>query len=97
MTWETITLDIDADVATLTIDRPDRLNALTVDTLEAIEAALVEAEAADARVLVLAGAGDEAFAAGADISYMAELSTPEAQAYAELGHRVARAIETFPA
>ncbi len=99
MSWDTITLDIDADddVATLTIDRPAELNALTVDTLEAIEAALDEAAAADARALVVTGAGDEAFVAGADISYMAELSTPEAQAYAELGHRVADAIESFPA
>ncbi|WP_144920617.1 enoyl-CoA hydratase/isomerase family protein [Halorubrum salsamenti] len=99
MTWDTITLDIDddSDAATITVDRPEQLNALTVDTLEAIEEALAEAEAADARALVLAGAGDEAFVAGADISYMVELSTPEAQAYAELGHRVADAIESFPA
>jgi len=66
-------------------------------TLNAIEEALDEAEAAGARALVLAGAGDEAFVAGADISYLVELSTPEAQAYAELGHRVADAIESFPA
>lgn len=99
MTWETITLDTDADgdVATLTIDRPDQLNALTVDTLEAVEEALDEAAAADVRALVITGAGDDAFVAGADISYMVELSTPEAQAYAELGHRVADAIESFPA
>ncbi|WP_050031972.1 enoyl-CoA hydratase/isomerase family protein [Halorubrum halophilum] len=99
MTWDTITLDVDddSDVATLTVDRPEQLNALTVDTLEAIEDALGEAETAGARALVLAGAGDEAFVAGADISYMVELSTPEAQAYAELGHRVADAIESFPA
>ncbi|MGQ3330230.1 enoyl-CoA hydratase/isomerase family protein [Halorubrum sp. FL23] len=98
MTWDTITFAIDdSDVATITVDRPAQLNALTVDTLEAIEAALAEAEAAGARALVLASAGDEAFVAGADISYMVELSTPEAQAYAELGHRVADAIESFPA
>jgi len=98
MTWDTIALDVDADgVATLTVDRPDQLNALTVETLDAIEDALDEAADRDTRVLVLAGAGDEAFVAGADISYMVELSTPEAQAYAELGHRVADAIETFPA
>jgi len=100
MTWDTIDLDIDddSDVATITVDRPEQLNALTVDTLEAIEEALADAEAAGARALVRRrGAGDEAFVAGADISYMVELSTPEAQAYAELGHRVADAIESFPA
>jgi len=98
MTWEALRLDInDRDVATLTVDRPEQLNALTVDTLEAIEVALAEAESASARALVLDSAGDEAFIAGADISYMTDLSTPEAQAYAELGHRVADAIEAFPA
>ena len=97
MTWDTITLTVEDGVATLTVDRPDRLNALTVETLEAIEAGLAEAAAEDARAVVLAGAGEEAFIAGADISYMVDLSTPEAQAYAELGHRVADTIESFPA
>ncbi|TKX77688.1 enoyl-CoA hydratase/isomerase family protein, partial [Halorubrum sp. SD626R] len=97
MTWDTITLTVEDGVATLTVDRPDQLNALTVDTLEAIEAGLAEAAAEDARAVVLAGAGEKAFVAGADISYMVDLSTPEAQAYAELGHRVADTIESFPA
>jgi enoyl-CoA hydratase len=95
--WETIALDYEDGVATLTVDRPDRLNALNVDTLEAIEEALVEAKSKDVGALVLTGAGEDAFIAGADISYMQDLSTPEAQAYAELGHRVADKIEAFPA
>ena len=98
MSRDAVTLGVDdRGVATLTVDRPAELNALTVETLEGIEDALGEAADRGARVLVLAGAGDEAFVAGADISHMVELSTPEAQAYAELGHRVADAIESFPA
>ncbi|RJT01203.1 MULTISPECIES: enoyl-CoA hydratase/isomerase family protein [Halococcus] len=95
MSWETIDLEWDGDVATITVDRPDRLNAMNVETLEALEEALSEAR--DARALVLTGAGEKAFVAGADIGYMADLSVSEAQAYAELGHRVTDAIETFPA
>jgi len=95
MSWDMIDLDRDDGVATITVDRPDRLNALNTDTLEALEEALAEAE--DARALVLTGAGDDAFVAGADIAYMADLSVAEAQAYAELGHRVTDAIEGFPA
>jgi len=83
------------EVTTLTVDRPDKLNALTVETLERLEAA-IEAARDDARVLVLTGAGDTAFIAGADISYMQSLSPAEAQDYAELGHRVAAGLETFP-
>ena len=94
---DTVDLAVEDGVATITIDRPESLNALNVPTLHALEDAIQDAEEADARVLVLTGAGEDAFVAGADISYMVELSTPEAQAYAELGHRVADAIESFPA
>lgn len=97
MSRETISLSIEDDVATLTVDRPDRLNALNVRALEAVRDALAEAEAEGARVLVLTGAGEKAFVAGADIEHMRDMSTQEALAYAELGHEVCRDIETFPA
>ncbi|MFA9517269.1 enoyl-CoA hydratase/isomerase family protein [Halopenitus sp. H-Gu1] len=96
MTDETVTVDVDDGVATLTIDRPDALNALDVATLERMETAIDGAKTGDARVLVVTGAGEKAFVAGADISYMRDLTTPEAQAYAELGHRVVDAIASFP-
>ncbi|MFC4356399.1 enoyl-CoA hydratase/isomerase family protein [Halobium salinum] len=95
-TSDTVRLEVDDDVATLTVDRPEKLNSLNVETLEALEEALAAAREAEARCLVLTGAGDDAFVAGADLSYMKDLSTPEAQAYAELGHRVCDALETFP-
>ncbi|MFB6080134.1 MAG: enoyl-CoA hydratase-related protein [Haloferacaceae archaeon] len=97
MSRETLSLSFDGDVATLTVDRPDRLNALNAATLEEMGDALAEAREADARALVLTGAGEKAFVAGADIAHMRDLSTPEALAYAELGHEVCREIETFPA
>ncbi|MFC5972996.1 enoyl-CoA hydratase/isomerase family protein [Halomarina salina] len=93
MAGDTIRRDRDGDVLTLTVDRPDALNALNTDVLEEL---LDAVESADARVLVITGAGDDAFIAGADIAYMQDLSTPEAQAYAELGHRVTNAIEEYP-
>ncbi len=97
MSWETVQLDWDDDVATLTVDRPEALNALNVETLEAMLEALAEAEAEDARALVLTGAGDDAFIAGADIKYMQDLSAEAAQEWGELGHAVADALESFPA
>ncbi|SIS01624.1 enoyl-CoA hydratase/isomerase family protein [Natronorubrum thiooxidans] len=97
MSWETVQLDWDGAVATLTVDRPDALNALNVQTLEAMGEALTEAADEGARALVLTGAGDDAFIAGADIAYMQDLETPTAQEWGELGHDVADALEAFPA
>ena len=99
MTWETVDLTYEEDpaVATLTIDRPEALNSLNVETLEAMDEALAEAASEEVRALVVTGAGEKAFVAGADIAYMADLSSEEAQAYAELGHGVMDAIESFPA
>ena len=97
MSWETVTLEWDDSVATLTVDRPEALNALNVPTLEAMDEAIAEAASEDARALVLTGAGDDAFIAGADIKYMKDLSVEEGQAWGELGHGVADALESFPA
>jgi enoyl-CoA hydratase/carnithine racemase len=96
--WETVTLDWNdaGTVATLTVDRPDRLNALNAATLEAIPEALAAARE-EARALVVTGAGEDAFVAGADIGHMADLSTPEAYDYCQLGHAVMDAVESFPA
>jgi enoyl-CoA hydratase len=60
-------------VALVTIDRPEALNALSFAVLEELATAL-EALDADAgcRCIVLTGAGERAFAAGADIRELAE-------------------------
>ncbi|WP_335999695.1 enoyl-CoA hydratase/isomerase family protein [Halorientalis halophila] len=97
MDWDTVTLDHDDGVTTITIDRPDRLNALNVETLDALDEALDEAEAQDTRVLVVTGAGEDAFVAGADIAYMKDMGVEAAQAYAERGHAVINRVDTFPA
>ena len=94
--WDTVSLDIDGGIATLTVDRPDSLNALNTETMDALEEAIAAAEDADVQVVVLTGAGDKAFIAGADIAYMQSLSTAEAEAYAAQGHDICRALEGFP-
>jgi len=84
-------------VATVTLDRPTALNAFDTEQLERLLAALRELRAAgDVRCLVLTGAGDKAFAAGADIKQMAGFSRPEALAFGRLGHAVASAIAGMP-
>jgi enoyl-CoA hydratase len=66
----TVSVEVDAPIATVRMNRPESLNALSEKLMEDVVAALVELDAdPEIRCLVLAG-GDRAFAAGADISEM---------------------------
>jgi enoyl-CoA hydratase len=61
-------------VALVAIDRPEVLNALDTATMAALVGALQRLDSDDdCRCIVLTGAGERAFAAGADIREMAEL------------------------
>ncbi|HKU56425.1 MAG TPA: enoyl-CoA hydratase-related protein [Gaiellaceae bacterium] len=84
-------------VAVVTIDRQEALNALDVVTLTELRDGLRELAADDAaRVVVLTGAGDRAFAAGADIKYMGGLGPAQAKTWGALGHEAARLLEEMP-
>lgn len=85
--FETVLLDVNAGVATLTINQPKALNALSSAVLADISAA-VDVVAADksVRVLVIKGAGDKAFVAGANIKEMSELSPAEGEAFSKAGN-----------
>lgn len=72
MTYETITLDISDNIATLTLNRPERLNACGPDMADEINNA-VTAGLGDARALIITGAG-RAFCSGADLQARGERS-----------------------
>ncbi len=65
MSFESIILSQQADVATLTLNRPDRLNAMSIPTVDELVTAIDQVRHSTARVLVIAGNG-KAFCAGAD-------------------------------
>lgn len=94
MDYETILLEKDGAVATVTINRPKVLNALNRPTLEDL-ASCFQAIAADPaiRVVILTGAGEKSFVAGADITYMQHLTPLQAREFAALGQRVTNMIE----
>jgi enoyl-CoA hydratase len=86
-------------LAVLTLNRPDKLNALNRELVESLVHALAELDRDErVRAAILTGAGEKAFAAGADIQAMSEMSPAEARAFAGLGHEVGRVMESahFP-
>jgi enoyl-CoA hydratase len=92
-----ITIDRADAIATITLNRPEALNAFNTAQLEELLAAMRQVGTDDAiRAIVITGAGDRAFAAGADIKEMEAKSPLEAKAFAELGHAVCAAIERAP-
>ncbi len=86
---------VEGGVAQLVIDRPEARNAIDRATVFALHAALDELSAApDLRVLILQGAGDKAFAAGADIRDLSERRAREAML--GVNARLFAAVERFP-
>ncbi|MEO1637940.1 MAG: enoyl-CoA hydratase [Pseudomonadota bacterium] len=72
MAFENIIVDINDDVAIITLNRPDAMNALNSALLKELCQALEEADASDkVRCIIIAGS-EKAFAAGADITEMAD-------------------------
>ena len=72
---ETILVNYEGHVATITINRPKALNALSTQVLTELNQALDEVAANnDVYALVLTGAGEKSFVAGADIAEMKENS-----------------------
>ena len=75
MNYETILVEARGAVTLITLNRPQALNALNSQVLEDLIAAFAAFEADPAqRCAVLTGAGEKAFAAGADIKEMADKS-----------------------
>lgn len=83
-------------VVLLTLDHPP-VNVLSAAVLDALRAALSRAEAdPEARAVVLASASEKAFAAGADIREMANLTPEQARRHGARGQGVTEAIERLP-
>ena len=72
--WQTISIflrSVQERVGVVTLNRPKELNALSTGLVKELADALEEFDRDDAiRCIVITGAGDKAFAAGADIKEM---------------------------
>ena len=93
---EFIKLSLEEELAVVTIDRPKSLNALNSQVYREIIATLRQVEAMDqVKVVILTGAGEKAFAAGADIAQMVHEDAVAGLRLSGLCHEAANLLESM--
>ncbi|MFN4203787.1 MAG: crotonase/enoyl-CoA hydratase family protein [Thermaurantiacus sp.] len=98
---ETILYEVQAGIATLTLNRPEKLNAINYELADVLLMRLDRIEVDQTvRVIILTGAGDKAFSAGADIpEFYASVRAGPAVAqkdFVRRGQTLTARIEAFP-
>jgi len=92
-----ILLERDGDIATVTLSHPERLNALSLAMWEQLGAHARKLDKdVSLRCIVVRGAGDKAFAAGADIAAFQKERANSRQAK-KYGARIGAAMQAFAA
>jgi enoyl-CoA hydratase len=94
-----ILVERDGAIATVTLNNPERLNAVTTEMWRELAAAFQKFNAdTSLRCIVMRGAGDQAFAAGADISGFEtdRNSAAAAKGYGEITHGALGAVAASP-
>jgi len=93
--YETLLCEIKDQVARVTLNRPQVLHALNTQVFDELEHVFMAlAGDAEVRVILLTGAGQKAFAAGADINEIERTDDVSGEAKALRGQEVFRMIET---
>lgn len=89
-----IQIETDANVGVIKINRPEALNAMNSDVVSDLSNAIDSVGANDdINVVIITGAGERAFCAGADISYMVNIDPITAENYASSAQSVLSKIE----
>jgi enoyl-CoA hydratase len=92
--YELLRCETRGNIATVRLDRPKVLNALNRQLFNELETVFLElASDATIRAVILTGAGEKAFAAGADITELSTATAAEGQAIAARGQAVLDLIE----
>lgn len=86
-------VDREEEIVQITINRQDKLNAMNLNVMEEFISLLEKLEKDSSRVIIITGEGTKAFSAGADIEYMSNIGSAEAEKYALKGHEVLNRIE----
>ncbi|MBA3449587.1 MAG: enoyl-CoA hydratase/isomerase family protein, partial [Chloroflexia bacterium] len=92
-----VDVEINDGVAVVTMNRPGALNAFNSEQIDLLADALrVIGNDSAVRAVILTGAGDRAFAAGADIKEMSALTPAEGLAFGRKGQALTNAVELLP-
>jgi enoyl-CoA hydratase len=95
-TLENVLYEKKGAIAYITLNRPKVLNALNQRTWEELRSAFEDARGdAEVRGIIVTGAGDKAFAAGADISELAKATAVEAEKSSSYGQEVLNLVESL--
>ena len=96
MAYECVIVEKKDQVATVKINRPNKLNALNIQTVNELTEVFEELKTDEAiRVVVFTGAGEKAFAAGADITELTKLNTLEGLEFSLRGQKLCSLIENL--
>lgn len=95
MVFKNLLTEIHGKICIVKINRPESLNALNEETYKEIHQCFSQLEKNDViDVILLTGEG-RSFVAGADISFMKDLSTKEAKEFGILGTNAFNAVENI--
>jgi enoyl-CoA hydratase len=95
-TYNTLTLDLSERILTITINRPEALNALNIELIGELQSAFEAAyNSTDVGGIIITGSGEKAFAAGADIKEIAQLTELNGRKFSERGQSLFSSIENF--
>ena len=96
MPFQSIQFEASGAIAVITVNRPEKRNALTVEMLGELGRAFEEVRVSTTlKGLILTGAGDQAFAAGADIKELAKTMPIGAEELSQFGQKQLRLLETM--
>jgi enoyl-CoA hydratase len=96
MNYQTLNLEFNNKIATITINRPDKLNALNSIVMSELWQCFMDLKKnEEVYVVILTGSGQKAFVAGADISELNKLNMYAAKDLSEMGHTVFNLIENL--
>ena len=96
MSYETILLSKEENIAIIKFNRPKVLNAINPTVVsEMINALETIAEDTSIKVLILTGEGDKAFVAGADIGAMKDYTPLEGKFFSRQGQELLFQLETL--